>query len=99
MLKLDFLYASMNAAVNRNARNDAFPRAVCETSDRNLHQLQRPEQFIYITLLAMHNDNTPMSELFLVDGLRIHQRLVEKCPQCRSLVESDDAIVRQRTEH
>lgn len=35
VLKLFLLYASKNAFVNRKARKDAFPRAVCEISTIN----------------------------------------------------------------
>lgn len=35
-LKLAFLYADMKALLNRNARNAALPRAVCDKSNHGL---------------------------------------------------------------
>ena len=44
-------------------------------------------------MLTMHNDNTPMSEPILMNGLSIHQCLVQECPQHCSLVESNNTII------
>ena len=43
--------------------------------------------------LTMNDDNTTMPQFVLVDGLSLHQSLIEEGPQGGRLVETYDAII------
>lgn len=60
----------MNAGVSLNARNDAFPRAVCEISNLAVSMWRLHVEPRDIT---MNNNNTAMSKPILVDCLCIYQ--------------------------